>query len=66
MRKKLDNGDYPNAQKFCDYFKLMIRNVQCSIPVNTAEISEDEEDEEALSDDEHSRMFLLPTIASES
>ncbi|SJL01425.1 uncharacterized protein ARMOST_04747 [Armillaria ostoyae] len=26
------------------------------------EISQDEEDEEALSDDEHSHMFLLPTL----
>ncbi len=30
------------------------------------EISEDEENKEALSDDEHSRMFLLPTIASDA
>ncbi|KAK0465342.1 uncharacterized protein EV420DRAFT_1262326, partial [Desarmillaria tabescens] len=42
MRKKLDNGDYPNAQKFCDDFKLMIRNCFAfnpqGTPVNTAGI----------------------------
>lgn len=42
MRKKLDNGDYPSAQKFCDDFKLMIRNCFAfnpqGTPVNTAGI----------------------------
>ncbi|KAG7450287.1 Bromodomain-containing protein, partial [Guyanagaster necrorhizus] len=85
MRKKLENGDYPNAQKFCDDFKLMIRNCFAfnpqGTPVNTAgielqrlfdskwralpplhEVTDDEEDEEDISDDEHSRMFLAHPI----
>ncbi|KAK0473198.1 hypothetical protein IW261DRAFT_1423737 [Armillaria novae-zelandiae] len=35
MRKKLDNGDYPSAQKFCDDFKLMIRNCFAFNPQGT-------------------------------
>lgn len=40
MRKKLDNGEYPTAEKFHDDFKLMIRNCftfnPAGTPVNTA------------------------------
>lgn len=35
MRKKLDNHEYPTAQKFLDDFKLMIRNCQTFNPVGT-------------------------------
>ncbi|KAF5368460.1 hypothetical protein D9758_002376 [Tetrapyrgos nigripes] len=35
MRKKLDNGEYPNAQKFYDDFKLMIRNCFTFNPAGT-------------------------------
>ncbi|KAF8649828.1 hypothetical protein AX16_005593 [Volvariella volvacea WC 439] len=35
MRKKLDNHEYPNAQKFCDDFKLMIRNCFAFNPAGT-------------------------------
>jgi hypothetical protein len=42
MRKKLDNREYPTAQKFCDDFKLMIRNCflfnPAGTPVNQAGI----------------------------
>jgi hypothetical protein len=42
MRKKLDNHEYPNAQKFYDDFKLMIRNCfsfnPAGTPVNQAGI----------------------------
>lgn len=40
MRKKLDSGEYPTANKFHDDFKLMIRNCfafnPSGNPVNTA------------------------------
>lgn len=35
MRKKLDNGEYPNATKFYDDFKLMIRNCFLFNPAGT-------------------------------
>ncbi|KAF8641126.1 hypothetical protein AX17_000768 [Amanita inopinata Kibby_2008] len=35
MRKKLENHEYPNAQKFFDDFKLMIRNCFNFNPVGT-------------------------------
>ncbi|KAL4069375.1 Bromodomain-containing protein [Scleroderma citrinum] len=42
MRRKLDNGEYPNATKFFDDFKLMIRNCftfnPAGTPVNQAGI----------------------------
>lgn len=42
MRKKLDNRDYPSAQKFYEDFKLMIRNCflfnPAGTPVNQAGI----------------------------
>jgi hypothetical protein len=42
MRKKLDNHEYSNAQKFFDDFKLMIRNCfqfnPAGTPVNQAGI----------------------------
>ena len=36
MRKKLDNGEYPNAAKFKEDFALMIRNCMAFNPVGTA------------------------------
>lgn len=42
MRKKLENHEYPNASKFFDDFKLMIRNCftfnPAGTPVNQAGI----------------------------
>lgn len=42
IRIKLDNDEYSNAQKFCDDFKLMIRNCflfnPAGTPVNQAGI----------------------------
>lgn len=35
MRKKLDNGEYPNAAKFKEDFALMIRNCMAFNPVGT-------------------------------
>ncbi|KAH6917622.1 hypothetical protein BKA70DRAFT_1215831 [Coprinopsis sp. MPI-PUGE-AT-0042] len=35
MKKKLDNGDYPNPQKFLEDFKLMIRNCMAFNPSGT-------------------------------
>lgn len=35
MRKKLDRGEYPNANKFYDDFKLMIRNCFAFNPAGT-------------------------------
>nr|GAT47895.1 bromodomain-containing protein [Mycena chlorophos] len=35
MRKKLDDGEYPNAQRFYDDFKLMIRNCFAFNPQGT-------------------------------
>lgn len=35
MRKKLDGGEYPNAEKFYDDFKLMIRNCLTFNPIGT-------------------------------
>jgi bromodomain-containing factor 1 len=35
MRRKLDNDEYPNAQKFFDDFKLMIRNCFTFNPAGT-------------------------------
>lgn len=35
MRKKLENKEYPNAEKFHDDFALMIRNCMAFNPVGT-------------------------------
>jgi hypothetical protein len=35
MRKKLENGEYPNAEKFHDDFKLIIRNCFTFNPAGT-------------------------------
>ena len=35
MRRKLENRDYPNAQRFYDDFKLMIKNCMLFNPIGT-------------------------------
>ncbi|KAJ6574863.1 Bromodomain-containing protein [Mycena capillaripes] len=74
MRKKLDNHEYPNASKFYDDFKLMIRNCFAFNPsgtlVNQAGIElqrlfdendDDDDDDEESEDEDTQRIAMMET-----
>jgi hypothetical protein len=65
MRRKLDAGEYPNAQKFYDDFKLMIRNCFTFNPEGTL-VNQAGVELQKVFDDKWKALPPLREVASEA